>query len=371
MGKMKYDGFLNREAFEQSEKILALSSERLSMLGICNHSFDNGTKLVRLYADGLVQYGYDWSLNMFEEEELTQNEIYASRNYTIRIQNLPDDTPNKEMLEKTNFNIMIKHPFGLVELIRRTPRLHESEINKCMDVVEYRNILFNRRGYIVFDNVSHLNNKGCCFFGSLDYVTKLGEMREKVMKAIIEQGVTQQELESLCESPLKNGIFEYTQDRVYGMTVYGYMYEMNKLLGIHVIHTGMDTIKQTELTKESGEYVVYLGGMNEHNNALAVFDGSGELKEFGYNTPIISDLALLDVVRNNSRLKHYMQNKMIAIVEDGIISIDPIKCGYTKIKMEVPKTEFSSVALNNNSVIIKSNRVELFTLSNLAEVLKA
>ena len=340
---LKYHGFIHVDAIEYAESLLRLSSEKLNMLDIYNHTFDNGSRIVRLYGDGLVIYGCDWSLDPFE----TDDKRFDNGNYTLRLNNLAEGNPNKTKLENTNFAVMIKHPFGLVELIRREPYLYMEQINEGSKYVEYRSIMFNRRGGILFDNISNMPDEGCCFDGELDYLEEISEMRTKIAKEILSNKIDMAELNSL----IADGKFKYTSDRVLGMGLSSYMREMDKLLGFHIHKVGENII-------------IYIGYINDVCDMFIMLNNKGEVIEHGLNTVIIDNNALLGCIRTNINIRESMSNKLVVVVEDGVIAVNTKSGKYNKISVKVPETIYGvdSMVSNRKSMLTKDLMVKLLGL---------
>lgn len=337
---IKYNNQLNRQAVEKANQIMKISTAKLKMLGVkVIEVGKKGTRIVRLDADGLVDYTADWRLKgMFKDE----------KDYTYKLQKLPEGTPNKELLEQVNYEKAILHPFGIVELIRRQPKITFNGAGELeAESAEYKPLVFNKDGKILIDEISSDPiRKGRDFTSELDYEIKIGEMRARLVDEIIRHKLTKDNLAEVLEVD-----YEKREAMGYG-TTHSYDMSRQKLLGI-------------DAEIYDSFHLITIGFKNDVNSSIVVFDTEGNVIAYGkdtvmcYVSKIIKSRELTDYER------WLFDNMWVAVVEDGLIMIDEEHERYCKYLIDVPKSKHIRAGRNERLSILKKE-----ILKEMAEKLK-
>ena len=148
---LKYKNRVDETVENTAKAICKLGRERLNILGIKNVELsENGPRIIQLEADGLVDIERDWAIGFSSDTK-----------YILRLANLKEGTPNKELLESLNYEWYNRNEFGLFELGRKEPKVWRSrnavytgDDGEDYLITEHRILIFDRNGDLIIDTVS-------------------------------------------------------------------------------------------------------------------------------------------------------------------------------------------------------------------------
>ena len=339
---LKFNNRVDEETQKTAIKLGNMSLDKLRMFGIkAIEITEGGPRILQLESDGLVDKEKDWVIS--------SDSITGSNYFTLRVSNIKEGTPNKELLESLNYEWINITKFGFIELGRVQPDVYSGSVSSVSErkimyadgkeymTLQHRVIIFNREGDLVVDTVSEFEKKliECNYnrgqFECMqEYNRHIGDVRATLIDNIMKYGYNNSKYECEVDFDANQGyLSEMFEMRVTGIT------EFNNIMGYDIVLIG-------DLSSSNAPFV-----------SFAVFHGNSVIA-YGKNT----------IARMLSRAEwecletYYGYTPVCLIAEDSVVAVDVISKMLLHFKQRIP---------SNNE------RINMFTdsfVENIIEELK-
>lgn len=305
--KLVYNNRVN-EAVENAAKIICkLSRDRLNILGIKFADIcEGGPRIIQLEADGLVDGIEDWILTNTDEIQ-----------YTLRLTNIKEGTPNKELLESLNYEWFNRNEFGLFELGRKDPLGYEGSMYyKHGDgslVQEHKILVFDRSGDIIIDSVSEYEDNSKKFIRQfkdvLELEAYLGKLRAIVVDNILKYGIYDDEI---VQTGTNLDVFE------------GYVYE-----------AGSENWLDISIYELREYNIALIGKTSSCSSGFVVFNKkTNEIIAYGKDTAS----RIIDRTRCIDAWDYFPGTLWILVAEDCILAVDGKSKELVRIERDIPES---------------------------------
>lgn len=176
--------------------IRKLSVDRLQMMGLLAAQAGKGkVRIIKVFDENSIKMKYG--------KVLSSKEHVKDWKFIFKIDGLPDETPNKELIESVDYTIMDIKPFGLIQLMVKKPfirtgsdvavhalDLSTGEYKLSRKVAYYRGVVIDNKGNIVAENISTYPNMIEETIVYNDYfIESIEEQKGKIIDHIIKYGM--------------------------------------------------------------------------------------------------------------------------------------------------------------------------------------
>lgn len=155
-----------------TEEIRKISSNKLRFMGVNVLEFESGTRIIEIANEYDSIIGYS----------------VFSKSKGFILDNLPDDTDNKEALENYEYTILVKRPYGLVQLLVSTEDgLYKNNKGKVMG--RHRSLILKQDGTVLIDEMNDSVEYRDNFIERFKYLNYTNNATTKLITSIRDYGV--------------------------------------------------------------------------------------------------------------------------------------------------------------------------------------